>query len=469
MGIEPLFRLFQVDNADLPSTWTCGIVAPVDPVTYTELSARIARATLYVERIFARMSTKPTTTVRIDPIVKQQANAVFDEIGISMSAAINVFLRAVIRDGTVPFDMRLENLKIDPDARNATLNHAFIVKKDEFYTLYEDVAKEMSRHHAQLNGATVLCNCDDPFESAFFRFFVIHFDKLKIARLISTCYAHSSFSGQQYPLEGPRRAYKAVVTEVPDETLVRPDSSLDLEALFAMPGNSLAHLVGDGDFRSAECQALLEEADIVATNPPFSLFREYISMLDRHGKKFIILGNMNAVTTREIFPLFRDNKVWYGDSIRSGDRKFYVPDSYPLNAAQCGVDERGRRFIRVKGVRWFTNINQGIRKDPIRLDRLYNARDYPRYDNYGAIDVGRTQNIPSDYDGFMGVPITFLDKYNPEQFEIIMLANGNARASVPQTTLRKVGYQPHPEDKGGVGIINGRRVYARIIVRRKPL
>ena len=154
---------------------------------------------------------------------------------------------------------------------------------------------------------------------------------------------------------------------MPDETLVRPDGSLDLESLFAIPGNSLVHLDGDGDFRSTECEALLKEADIVATNPPFGLFREYISQLERHEKDFIILGNMNAATCKEVFPLFRDNKVWYGESIRSGDRKFYIPDGYPLNAASCGIDERGRRFIRVKGVRWFTNLDTSKRHEPITL------------------------------------------------------------------------------------------------------
>jgi hypothetical protein len=242
---------------------------------------------------------------------------------------------------------------------------------------------------------------------------------------------------------------------------------LDLESLFALPGNSLSHLLGDGDFRSEECESLLKEADIVATNPPFSLFREYITLLERHDKKFIILGNMNAVTCKEVFPLFRDNKSWYGESIRSGDRKFHVPDNYPLNASGCGVDERGRRFIRVKGVRWFTNLDTLTRHEPIALTRRYTPGEYPRYENYDAIDVGRTQNIPSNYKGIMGVPITFLDKYSPDQFEILMLANGNARTNVSPKTLAEVGYRPHAEDRGGVGIINGRRVYARILIRRK--
>lgn len=226
-------------------------------------------------------------------------------------------------------------------------------------------------------------------------------------------------------------------------------------------------LSGNGDFRSFECEELLEEVDIVVTNPPFSLFREYISQLYRHNKDFIVLGNMNAATTKEIFPLFRDNKIWYGRSIRSGDRKFYVPNNYPLNAASCGVDEQGRCFIRVKGVRWFTNIDSGILHKPLPLTQEYDPVANPAYDNYNAIEVGRTANIPANYKGIMGVPITFLDKYSPDQFEILMLANGNARTNVEFSTLQTVGYEQHPEDRGGVTILNGRRTYARILIQNR--
>ncbi len=364
-------------------------------------------------------------------------------------------------------DMKLECFSLKSKFRNEMLNRAFIVKKDEFFTQYEDVVKEMSAHREQLRGKTILCNCDNPFDSAFFRFFVLHFNSLGLTGLTSTCYASSQVSGRELPLEGKARAYKAVVTNVPAEPLLRLDGSLDFTRLFGMRGNSLTHLAGDGDFRSSECRNLLDAADIVVTNPPFSLFREYISLLERHNKDFIILGNMNASTYKEVFHLFRDNKVRYGDSIRSGDRKFYVPDSYPLNATGCGVDEMGRPFIRVKGVRWLTNLKTSRQLEPIVLTRNYTPEEYPQYQNYNAIEVGRTQNIPYDYDGIMGVPITFLDKYNPDQFEIIMLANGNARTNVSSDTLAEVRYRPHPEDRGGVGILDGRRVYARILIRRK--
>ena len=367
----------------------------------------------------------------------------------------------------MPFEIKTGTPKSHVTSGNATLNRAFLVKKDEFYTQYEDVAREMVKHRRRLKGKTVFCNCDDPFESAFFRFFVLHFDKLEIKALVTTCFDESSFAGREYPLEGMTGAYKAVVTEVPEISLIRPDGSLDLEPLFAMPGNSLERLQGDGDFRSVECRELLDSADVVATNPPFSLFREFITQLVEYEKDFIILGNMNATTTKEIFPLFRDNRVWYGETIRSGDRKFHVPDNYPLNAASCGVDESGRRFIRVKGVRWFTNLETNRRHTPIELTRHYSPEDYPHFENYDAINVGRTQDIPCDYDGVMGVPITFLDKYSPEQFEIVMLANGNARTNVSPEVLAQVNYHAHAEDRGGVGIINGKRVYARILIRKK--
>ncbi|MEE2565237.1 adenine-specific methyltransferase EcoRI family protein [Hyphobacterium marinum] len=386
-----------------------------------------------------------------------------------MFAEIKVFPEAMIREGTMPFEAETGRSPLKTKPGNATLNRAFLVKKDDFYTQYDDIAKEMSQHQDQFNGKVVLCNCDDPYESAFFRFFVSNFEKFGLAKLISTCYAGSSLAGKECPLKESTTAYKAVVTDTPDIPLTRPDGSLDIEALLALEGNSFTYLAGDGDFRSEECKNLLQEADIVATNPPFSLFREFINQLEQYKKQFVILGNMNAATYKEVFPLFRDNRVWYGESIRSGDRKFHVPNDYPLNAANCGVDELGRRFIRVKGVRWFTNLESKERKGSIELTRNYTPDAYPSYENYDAIEVGRTQDIPYDYDGVMGVPITFLDKYNPRQFQIVMLANGNARTNVPAETLAEVNYRPHTDDRGGVGIVNGRRSYARILIRRKTL
>ena len=413
------------------------------------------------------MASIPTTTIRIDPEVKKQATEVFDELGIGMSTAINAFLRAAIRAGGMPFDMKVEPTAGASRSGNITLNPAVVATRDEFYTQYDDVAKEMNNYPDDFRRKTVLCNCDDPFESAFFRYFVIHFKELGLSKLISTCYAESSLTGKEYPLKNTSGAYKAVVTTTPHDLFSTPNNALNFKSIFALPGNTLTRLNEDGDFRSDECVALLDEADIVATNPPFSLFREYISQLEEHNKKYIILGNMNASTCKEVFPLFRNDKVWYGESIHSGDRKFTVPDNYPLNASGCGIDDDGQRFIRVKGVRWFTNMDNGRRHKPLDLTDVYIPTNYPRYENYDAIEVNRTSRIPVNYNGIMGVPITFLDKYCPSQFEIIMLANGNARTNSDPATLAEVGYKPHPEDRGGVGIINGKRAYARILIRRR--
>lgn len=350
---------------------------------------------------------------------------------------------------------------------NTNLNRAFIVKNDEFYTCYQDINTEIMNYKEQLQNKIVFCNCDNPFKSAFFRFFVINFKKLRLKRLISTCYSNPLIKKQEYHLHGRTSAYKAIVTQLPNVSLEKPDGSLDFKSLFSIPGNSITHLSGNGDFRSDECIYLLKQADVIITNPPFSLFRDYISLLKHYKKKFIILGNMNASTYKEVFPLFRDNEVWYGESIRSGDRKFYVPNNYPLNAAGCGIDEKGHRYIRVKGVRWFTNLDCNRRSEHITLSNYFSPKEYLCYENYNAIEVKRTQNIPIDYKGIMGVPITFLDKYNPNQFEIIMLANGNARTNVSPEILTKVKYQKHPKDRGGVGIINNQRVYARILIRRR--
>ncbi|WP_087134052.1 type II toxin-antitoxin system RelB/DinJ family antitoxin [Micrococcus lylae] len=422
------------------------------------------------------MPQSPTTTIRIPKKLKEEANAIFKELGITMSTAVNAFLATVARSGGIPFDLVLNETghgrggvsEQSRNPKNVTLNQAFRARRDEFYTQYEDIEKEIRHYPNKFRGKHVLCNCDDPFESEFFRYFVLNFDDLGLARLTSTCFATSPFAGMDYPLDAEhKRPYLAVVTEVPSGDITMPDGSLDLESIFALDGNSIQLLRGDGDFRSQECVSLLEESDIVVTNPPFSLFREYISQLVDHGKDFLVLGNMNAATYREVFPLFRENKLWYGESIRSGDRKFYVPESYPLNASNCGVDESGRRYIRVKGVRWFTNLDNARRHEELKLKSFFTDSRYPMYENYSAIEVGRTIDIPSDYNELMGVPITFLDKYNPDQFEIIMLANGNARTNVDQRTLEAVGYCPHPEDRGGVGIVGGQRCYARILIRKR--
>lgn len=320
-------------------------------------------------------------------------------------------------------------------AKNTDLGAARNAKKDEFYTQLTDIEKEMRYYRKHFKGATVLCNCDDPFESNFFKYFALNFNHLELKKLIATCYTNSPIAGKQLSLfdiidkkeRGNNKPYKAVVTKVYDTTGDGGVDMLDVAELFRQGENQLSELEGNGDFRSEECLALLDEADIVVTNPPFSLFREYISVLISHKKKFIIIGNVNAITYKEIFPLLKDNQMWIGASIHSGDRKFYVPEDYPLNAAGCGVDSDGKRYIRVKGVRWYTNLDIKQRHDEIILVKRYSPDAYVSYDNYDAINVNKTEDIPCDYSGIMGVPITFMDKYNPDQFEIIGLIAGNIR------------------------------------------
>ena len=310
-------------------------------------------------------------------------------------------------------------------AKNSSLENARNAKKDEFYTQLTDIENELRHYRPHFKGKTVLCNCDDPYESNFFKYFALNFNKLKLKKLVATCYSGSPIAGTQLSLfgdesdEGRRTPYKAVVTTVHDTSGEGGIDMLDVAELFRTGENSIERLEGDGDFRSVECLQLLDEADIVVTNPPFSLFREYVATLIDHSKSFIIIGNVNAITYKEIFPLLAGNKMWFGPSIHSGDRKFNVPDSYPLNASGCGVDPDGRKWVRVKGVRWFTNLDFKQRHEDLVLFRRYNPDDYPKYVNYDAIEVSRTADIPCDYPGLMGVPITFLDKYNPDQFEII--------------------------------------------------
>lgn len=297
----------------------------------------------------------------------------------------------------------------------------------------------MRYYRKHFKGKTVFCNCDDPFESNFFKYFVLNFNRLGLKKLIATCYATSplmgsqlkyhtdstgqlcfSFDGEPVADDSTKRPYKAIVTTVHDTNGDGGVDMFDVAELFRTGENQLTELEGDGDYRSEECLELLQEADIVVTNPPFSKFREYLVTLMEYAKSFIIIGNVNAITTKEVFNYMKDNRLWFGASIHSGDRAFYVPDDYPLGAAGCGIDEAtGKKFIRVKGVRWYTNLDHKQRHEEMILVRRYRPEEYPRYDNYDAIEVSKTADIPCDYAGTMGVPITYLDKYNPEQFQIL--------------------------------------------------
>ena len=323
---------------------------------------------------------------------------------------------------------------------NKNLNAAKTAKKDEFYTQLTDIERELQHYWQHFRDKVVLCNCDDPYESNFFKYFALRFNQLGLKKLICTCYNGSPVAGTQLSLfsldtdgNEKKTAYKVEISEVKD---LNGDGAVDLadvEYLIKNDKNVLSILRGNGDFRSEECIELLKQADIVVTNPPFSLFREYIGQLMKYEKKFLIIGNVMSVTCKEIFPLIMENKLWFGPSITSGDRKFHVPNDYPLNAAGCGIDSDGRHYIRVKGVRWFTNLDHNRRHEKIDLVCRYTPEEYPTYDNFNAIDVGKTSDIPFDYDSVMGVPITFLDKYCPEQFDIIGLSQIGCHDLIPDT------------------------------------
>lgn len=317
---------------------------------------------------------------------------------------------------------------------NSNLQKAKNVKNDEFYTCLEDIEKELTHYKGQFKGKIVLCNCDDPTLSAFWKYFHLNFTKLGLKKLISTHY------------EVDKSTYKM-------EYAGENDNDVAVGTKMCLKGN--------GDFRSQECLNALDECDIVVTNPPFSLFREYVAVLMEHKKKFLIIGNMNAVAYKQIFPLFKKNLLWYGASIHSGDRKFYVPDNYPLNAWGCGIDENRKRFIRVKGVRWFTNLDYPSRHNfKLELQERYAPEKYPKYGNYDAINVNKVAEIPVDYDGVMGVPITFMDKYNSEQFEILGMASSWDKSDEVKAirTASKYGSGP---------ILNGNEIYKRILIRKK--
>ena len=304
---------------------------------------------------------------------------------------------------------------------NHNLNQARRAKNDEFYTQLADIEKELQYYKEQLENKVVFCNCDDPEWSNFWRYFSLNFDYLGLKRLIAT----------HFDPEKP--SYK-------------------LEIVRGIKGVVKTPLKQNGDFRSPECLDLLQECDIVVTNPPFSLFREYLDVVHRSGKKFLIIGNINAVSYKETFKLIKDGHLWLGQSVTSGNLEFRVPNHYPLIGSQTRIDDQGNKYIRVKGIRWFTNMEHKKRHEPLQLYRKYDPAHYPKYDNYDAIEVSKVSDIPEDYAGHMGVPITFLDKYNPDQFEII----GVDRYLNEQLTGKVSRF-----------FINGKEIYARIVIRNK--
>lgn len=325
-------------------------------------------------------------------------------------------------------------------------------KKDEFYTQLEDINNELRHYREHFRGKTVLCNCDDPRVSNFFTYFAYNFEFLGLKKLITTCYKNKDMD-----LFSQNKSEQAVYLIY--------EGDKNGNHIPAAEEIGVKPLKGDGDFRSEECIELLKQADIVVTNPPFSLFREYVAQLIKYDKKFLIIGNVNALSYKEIFPLIKNNQLWIGASIHSGDRKFWVPDNYELNASGCGIDDNGKKFIRVKGVRWFTNLDYKERHEDIILYKSYSPEDYPHYINYDAIEVSKTELIPMDYDGVMGVPITFMDKYNPEQFEIIGFNLDCAKMDIIKNRLGKLNGGPAFYIENTDGEL--KRVYSRILIRRK--
>ena len=356
---------------------------------------------------------------------------------------------------------------------NKALRAADAAQMNEFYTQMEDISSELKHYRKHFKDAVVLCNADDPYESNFFKYFALNFNRLQLKKLIATCYKGSPFVATQLSwipgLEASielnkkanKKAYKIEINEVPD---VNEDGAIDIsdvEWLLKHGNNVLTELKGDGDFRSAECLKLLEEATVVCTNPPFSLFREYISLLVEKDKKFLVIGSQNAITYKELFPLLKDNKMWLG--FKSGDMSFRVPDYYEPRETRYWEDEYGHKWRSLGNVCWFTNMDHSKRHEELDLYKKYDPQEYPIYDNYEAINVDRVAEIPRDYYGVMGVPITFLDKYNPEQFEIVNALN--RYVLLGEESLNEDIRSRHSHACN----INGKAKYFRILIRRKDI
>ena len=347
-------------------------------------------------------------------------------------------------------------------AKNKNLNAAAKARKDEFYTRIEDIEQELRHYRRHFAGKTVLCNCDDPYKSDFFKYFAIYFNALGLKKLIATCYAGSpvaqtesnSFGTQNYnPLFDKRKqAIRLDVTEVTDLNGNDATDRADVKILLENNRNGITCLDGDGDFRSPECVAALREADIVVTNPPFSLFREYVRQLVDADKKFLIIGNINCITYKEIFPLIKDDKLWLGYGFKH-DPHFKTPDDYEERSTRFWIDKRGQKWRSFGNLHWFTNLDIRKRHEDIILFKRYRDEPelFPRYDNCDAIEVPKTAFIPCDYFGVMGVPITFLDKHNPDQFEIV----------------GKIDTGKIDDYNIANPIINGKEIYKRIAIRRR--
>lgn len=365
---------------------------------------------------------------------------------------------------------------------NSNLKSASKAKNDEFYTQLADIEKELKYYKGQFRGKVVYCNCDDPFESNFFKYFASNFNALGLKQLIATSYKPSPIANTQLGLFGKDEvlsepkgrpkvtANKFLINEVND---INGDGAFDLddiaEQLKANKNNEWSPMSDEGDFRSEESIELLKKADIVVTNPPFSLFREYVEQLDTFNKKFLIIGNTNAITYKEIFKLIKENKLRTGYTNFNVGMFFVVPDGWEKFHH---IDERGNKIARVSTSCWFTNLEVEKHKEEITLYKKYTPEEYPKYDNYDAINVDKVTDIPLDYEGCIGVPITFIDKYNPDQFEIIGFTHRNDPYNLKTKIYTKqdadnfndLNGSPILKDKDGV-----RFIYMRIIIRNKKV
>lgn len=355
---------------------------------------------------------------------------------------------------------------------NRSLNQAQANKNDEFYTRLEDIERELRHYKNHFKDRIVFCNCDDPFESNFVKYFALNFNHLGLKKLIATCYATSPVAWGQLslfdintfeePLRSDKLPYKIEITEVMDFNEDGATDILDIEYLLKNNKNTLTILKGDGDFRSIESIELLKESDIVVTNPPFSLFGEYLAQLTKYQKKFLILGNLNAVTTKEIFPLFKNNEMWLGVSrIGTGSMWFMIPEDFPIKSGQKIQD--GVRYQTIGSTMWATNLDHQKRHDELILWKSYNSEEYPTYDNYNAIEVSKVAQIPVDYAGVMGVPITFLGKYNPNQFKIIG-SDYQVKEGLLDTLINE-----NWSGKLDRAYVNGKRKYGRIFIQNKKV
>jgi len=342
---------------------------------------------------------------------------------------------------------------------NSNFHKASKAKKDEFYTQLIDIEKELKHYKEQFWGKVVYCNCDDPFESNFFKYFAANFNALGLKKLITTSFTKSPIAGGQLPLfevkglkPKGKEPFKIELNEVSDTDADGAVGLTDVKWLLKNDANIATPLKDNGDFRSEECIKLLKEADIVVTNPPFSLFREYVAQLVEYKKKFIILGDQNAITYKEFFKLIKENKLWLGYD-NGGTKWFQVPMDYDIPTESRKKIENGVQYFSMGRIVWFTNMETTKRHQELTLYKKYTPEEYPKYDNYKAINIDKVSDIPMGYSGMMGVPITFLDKYNPKQFEII-------------------GIDRYVEDNPNYGrrfTINEKEIYARVVIKNKKV